>query len=192
MRLPGTARVGILALCLGPVVFGGVRNWVSGWTLAPLDIPVTLAPGHIRTGDFEINVEALFSVQITFPHRSAPGCGEGSGLRTRRLTSIGGQAFWAPEERGTSSGITSGRFLGFFRSKPGRYSLDIEVVSATQYLNACHPTLLIEASSFDFEKWDSIQGYSFWFCIFCDYLEWRCCLFSPARDSGREPSRNPD
>jgi biopolymer transport protein ExbD len=170
MRLPGTARVGIFALCLGIVVFASVHYWVNTRTLVPLDIPVTLAPGHIRTGDFKINVEAYLSVQIRFPYGSA-GCGDHEALRTRRLTPIGGQAVSVPGWAGaTTADVTEGTYLGTFLSKPGHYNLDIEVLSATQYLDTCRPRLDIVASYYDFNKWDSIQVFSFWLSAFCEVL----------------------
>src|ERR1700688_1296843 len=101
MRLHGTARVGILALLVGILVFVSVHYWVNTRTLVPLDIPVTLAPGHIRTGDFQINVEAYLSVQVRFPNCSADS-NEHERLRTRRLTSVGGQAVSAPGSMGAT------------------------------------------------------------------------------------------
>src|SRR6266850_657427 len=118
MRLPNMARVGILALCVGIVVFGFVHYWVNTRTWMPRDIPVTLAPGPIQTGDFQLNVEAYFSVQITFPYNSGSGCGEVSALRTRRRTSIAGQLISAPDRgAATGGGITRGTYLGSFRGK---------------------------------------------------------------------------
>jgi len=171
MRLPGTARVGIFALCAGIVVFASVHYWVNTRTLVPLDIPVTLAPGHIRTGDFKINVEAYLSVQIGFPNGSTADCRERRSLRTRRLTSIGGQAVSAPGWEGsTEDGVTEGTYLGTFLSKPGHYNLDIEVLSVTPYPGPCLPRLDIVASYYDFNKWDSIQVFSFWLSAFCEVL----------------------
>jgi biopolymer transport protein ExbD len=170
MRLHGTARVGILALCVGVLVFVSVHYWVNTRTLVPLDIPVTLAPGHIRTGDFKINVEAYLSVQVRFPNCSADS-NEHERLRTRRLTSVGGQAVSAPGSMGATEGeITEGSYLGTFLSKPGHYNLDIEVLSATLYLDVCAPRVQIEASTYDFNEWESIQGFSFWISAFCELL----------------------
>jgi biopolymer transport protein ExbD len=167
MRLHGTARVGILALCVGIIVFVSVYYWVNTRTLVPLDIPVTLAAGHIRTGDFKINVEAYLSVQIRFPNCGADS-EEHKRLRTRRLTSIGGQAVSAPGS--TNGEITEGPYLGTFLSKPGPYNLDIEVLSETRYLDFCAPRLQIEASYYDFNEWDGVRDFSLWFTAFCELL----------------------
>lgn len=167
MRLHGTARVGILALCVGIVVYVSVYYWVNTRTLLPLDIPVTLAPGHIRTGDFKINVEAYLSVQVRFPNCGADS-NEHARLRTRRLTSAGGQAVSAPGS--TNGEIIEGPHLGTFLSKPGDYNLDIEVLSETRHLDFCAPKLQIEASYYDFDKWENIRDFSLWFSAFCELL----------------------
>jgi hypothetical protein len=171
MPLPGTARVGIFALSLGILVFGPVYYWVNTRTLIPLDVPVSLAPGHIRTGDFKINVEAYFSVQIRFFCGSASECRYASNLRTRQLTSIDAPPISAPGvPAGTNGGVTQGTYLGSFTGKPGQYNLDIEVLSATQEFDHCQPRLLIEASPYDFSHWDSILSVCFSFCVFCELL----------------------
>jgi biopolymer transport protein ExbD len=167
MRLHGTARVGILALCVGIVVFVSVYYWVNTRTLVPLDIPVTLAPGLLRTGDFKINVEAYLSIQIRFPNCSADS-NEHQSLRTRRLTSVGGQAVSASGS--TNGAITEGPYLGTFLSKPGHYNLDIEVLSETRSLDFCAPRLQIEASYHDFNEWDGVRDFSLWFTAFCELL----------------------
>jgi len=179
MRLPGTARVGILVLCLGIVAYGSVYLWVNTRTLSPVDIPVTLGTGHIRTGNFKINVAANFSVQIRIPHPGLPGCGEGNGLRTRRITAIGGHAISTPGAWGAGEdGITIGTYLGSFDSRPGNYNLDIEVLSATQYLNSCEPRLEIEASYGDFDGWESTEESAFAFGVFCGLLGMALLLVS--------------
>ena len=135
MRLPGMVRLGITTLCLGIVVFGIVHYWVNTRTLVPLDIPVTLAPGHIRTGDFNVNVDAYFSVEIRFPYTGSSGCRYADDLRTRQLTAIGSQVISSPA--GANGGITNGTYLGSFQGKPGHYNLDIEVLSPTHCFAYC-------------------------------------------------------
>jgi len=172
MRLPGTARVGIFALFAGISVVGVGFYWANTRTLVPVDIPVTLASGHIQTGDFKINVKAYFSIQVRLPYDAGPGCGEASSLRTRRLSSIGGQLIAVPGwEEPTESGVTRGTYLGSFWSKPGLYNLDIEVFSSTQSLDHCRPRIQIEASYADFDKEESIQAYSFFFVWFVKLWE---------------------
>jgi hypothetical protein len=149
------------------VVFVSVYFWVNTRTLVPLDIPVTLAPDHLRTGDFKVNVEAYLSVQFRFPNCSADS-NEHERLRTRRLTSVGGQAVSAPGS--TNGEIPEGPYLGTFLSKPGRYNLDIEVLSETRYLDFCAPRLQIGASYHDFNEWDGVQDFSLWFSAFCELL----------------------
>lgn len=171
MRLPGTVLVGIFALFLGILVYVPVYYWVNTRTLTPVDVPVSFASSHIRTGDFRINVESYFSVQIRFPYSGGSECRYADSLRTRQLTSIGGQAISAPGvPAGANGGVTNGTYLGSFRGKPGHYNLDIEVLSRTQEFDRCQPRLLIEASPYDFNQWDAILSAAFSFCVFCELL----------------------
>jgi biopolymer transport protein ExbD len=171
MRLPGTVRVGLFALCLGIAVFGLVSYWVNTRTLVPLDIPVTLAPGHIRASNIKINIETEFYVSVYSPPGGEQACYELSSLRTRWLTPVEGQAIPIHDTEGAiPGGVTPGDNLGAFQGEPGHYNLDIEVLSATQFLDSCHPRLQIAASYYEFSEWDSIQGSSLWFCMFCGLI----------------------
>jgi hypothetical protein len=172
MRLPGTARVGIFALCAGIVVYGAVYRWANSRTLLPVDMPVTLAPGHIRTGNFKINVEGFFSIQIKppFPFAGDKSCRYIDGLQTRRLGTISGQAISTTDPGGNDPRITSGPYLGTFWSKPGNYNLEIEVLSETQSVDHCQPRLEIEADYSEYNKWGSIEADGFSFGVFCELL----------------------
>jgi len=168
MRLPSTARVGIYSLAAGILISASTFWWVSTRTLTPLDIPVSLAPGHIRTGDFKINIEANFSVQVYFPWNRREDCQTAESLHTRRLTSLGGQPILDRVNPFDSDpGVTHGTDLGTFHLKPGRYHLGLEVLSPTQHFDQCNPRLLIQATPEDFGKWDDLLAVAFYFSDFC-------------------------
>jgi hypothetical protein len=134
MRLPAAALIGRCANVFGILVFVLAGYWVSQRTLVPVDLPVSLAPGHIRTGEFKINLEAYFSVQVSSSYNRTPECRYADNLRTRRLTSIASQAVQFP-----GNGVAvAGPYLGAFSGKPGRYTLDIEVLSATEDPDRCN------------------------------------------------------
>lgn len=168
MRLPASALIGICAIVLGILAFFPEDYWVNTRTLTPVNMPVSLAPGHIRTGEFQINLEAYFSVQVRFPYDSGPECRYADGLRTRHLTSVGPQAVHL---LGNGDAVTEGLDLGAFAGKPGRYALDVEVLSATQNLDRCKPRLLIEATSYEFnQRQDEVDYLLFPFFAFCELL----------------------
>jgi len=61
-RLSWTAKAGI-ALIVAPCLWLGTwavwhytRNWI------PVDIPISLSRGHVRTAEFKINVESDYSM----------------------------------------------------------------------------------------------------------------------------------
>lgn len=168
MRLPASALIGICAIVLGILAFVPEDHWVNTRTLTPVNMPVSLAPGHIRTGEFQINLEAYFSVEVRFPYDSGPECRYADDLRTRHLRSVGPQAV---QLLGNGDAVTEGPDLGAFAGKPGRYALDVEVLSATQNLDRCKPRLLIEATSYEFnQRQDEVDYLLFPFFAFCEFL----------------------
>jgi biopolymer transport protein ExbD len=169
MRLPGTARAGLLALCAGFLIYGPVYYWVNSRTLVPLDIPVTLAPGHIRSGDFKINVDAYFSIEVAFPFPwSSPECHYPEGLKTRQLSTIGGQPISVSGAPPNATGLAiEGPYLGEFHGVPGVYNLDLEVLSDTKSVDHCQPSLRVTARYDAFAERDSILSFWFFFCSTC-------------------------
>jgi len=127
-------------------------------------MPVSLSRGHLKTGDFKINIRAFYSILVVFPGGSEPNCSEYSLLRTRRLPSIGGRTVNHLEGDVDvhDSTTTVGPFLGGFESTPGHYSLEIEVSSDASCLDARSPKLWVIASRDDFENWESREEISVW------------------------------
>ena len=164
MRLPSTARLGVYAVALGILVYLPVYFWAGTRTLVPLDIPVSLAPGHIRTGNFRINFDADFSVQVRVPYGASHECQSVDDLRTKRLTSIGKLTIHS--SRPPNDNLTPGPFLGAFHAKPGDYSLDVEVVSSTQHLDRCGPRLVIEANPSEYYELNDLLSFCFPLCAF--------------------------
>src|SRR5579862_6455128 len=155
MHLPSTARAGISVICLGLIGYGAVSYWANTRTLTPVDLSVTLAPGHIRTGNFRINTPAYFSIQIQSRDFMPLECRYLPDLRTRQISSIGGRPI-ANQGVPAGAAIVRGAYLGSFYGNTGTYNLDVEVLSPTQELDRCQPRLLIEANYNDFDDRDFI------------------------------------
>jgi hypothetical protein len=155
MRIFSTARAGLGLLVAAGILFYGGKHWIETRTLRAVNIPISLARGTISTGTFLINVHAFYSINIV---RSEPGNLEcnGAALTTRRITSLDGLTVYhgAEEQSGTTKNVTLGSFLGGFAAKPGRYNLNVEVLSDTACLKSLRPRLYITASDDDFTRWN--------------------------------------
>ena len=130
----------------------------------PIDMPIAMTPGHVRTPDFKVNTNRLFTIEIvsrkTIPF-DALNCLLGTSLfaqspceqqsvisATWTLSSNG-----ATVAQGTSetdpSGVWSNdhvaREIGSFRGESGRhYMLDVNVLTDGTALSATVPHLKIE------------------------------------------------
>lgn len=130
------------ALIICPLIaLVGYKQWLETRTFNPLNIPVSLSRGHIRTPDFYINLKGRYQAQINADYVSTyiPGC-QTEAWKSLRTHSVG-------YENGTKIGEADGPQYGdvgvLNADKAGYYSLDVEVLSEASCLNASHPTLTI-------------------------------------------------
>jgi hypothetical protein len=68
------AGIAIILILLGITLPAGYQHWFSTRTFVALDTPVALHPGHIKTQDFEINLEGWYEIWI---NDARPGSGAG-------------------------------------------------------------------------------------------------------------------
>jgi hypothetical protein len=155
MRIFSATRVGLGLLVVAGIVFCGGKRCVETRTLRAVNIPISLARGTVSTGTFVINAHGFYSINIV---RTEPGnlaC-NGVALTTRRITSLDGlPVYRQPAEQSEApKNVTIGSFLGSFAAKPGRYNLEVEVLSDTGCLRSLRPRLYITASDDDFYRWN--------------------------------------
>jgi biopolymer transport protein ExbD len=153
-RLPSTFRVGLTLIPLGLLWCLGCWQWEASRIWVPLDIPVSLAQGHIQSAEFEINVAGLYKVVLD-PSRSenhvAPcltpaQCSLGafdlttawSLSKEKRVVARGNSDFHDPDGEPNYYG------LGTFQVEKGRYSLDVDVLKYGSLFNAGPISLYIE------------------------------------------------
>jgi hypothetical protein len=157
MRISMTARVGIGVFLAAAVLFFSTKYWVETRTLEALDMPVSLSRGTISTGPFSLNVHAFYSILVSLPRGGDLVC-DGVGLKTRRISSpdklVVYHRPWQDQSHEAAENMTFGSFLGGFEGQPGRYNLQIQVLSDTGCLNSRGPRLFIFASNSDFDKWN--------------------------------------
>lgn len=141
----------IIVGLISPPLF---RRWMATRTFIALDMPVSLARGHIRTGDFYINVQQVYYVQIRVDSafRHNPECRflvPDSLLHTRSTLFRDGQKL------GEGEG-TDALFAYFYPDKKGHYSLDVEVSSDAGCLDTWHPRIVVQTSSDDYDDFYQI------------------------------------
>jgi len=59
-RVPWKVWIGIGLILAGAALFGGWQWWMATRTWVPLEMPISLAQGHIRSPEFKINVDSGF------------------------------------------------------------------------------------------------------------------------------------
>jgi biopolymer transport protein ExbD/TolR len=134
--------VGIALIVVSTAAPIGYKHWLATRTFVPLDMPVSLSPGHIKTADFYINLKQLYYIdlRVDSPFGYLEGCqlwGPASVAKARLTLFRDGKML------GQAEGANY-RFPSFYADKEGLYSLDIEVLSDASCLNAGHPRIAVE------------------------------------------------
>jgi biopolymer transport protein ExbD len=140
---PTRVRIGLVLAVLGIASFAAVQTWIGTRIFEPVDIPVSLAAGHIRTGPFRINVEQGYSIWIDFDQSSYfdPMCSSYSLLQTKWTLYRDGHV----HDQWDTPVLHDGYLAGFEATK-GLYDLDVEVLADASCLNANHPRLRVMTS----------------------------------------------
>src|SRR5450432_1671992 len=150
LRLPLSVPIGIGLILLGIGGRAAIEHWLSTRIVYPVDMPVSLAPGHIRTGLFRLNLHANYSIDLSpgtdWRWDSAhPECDPYRHLQTR----------WALYENGKVvdrwDEPTVLPWPSGFRAGPGVYELDVEVMSDFSCLDSIPPRLEVVADTENYE-----------------------------------------
>jgi hypothetical protein len=145
-------------IVIGIAGFGGGARWEATRIWVPLNVPVSLSPGHIRTAEFKINVEGFYQIEIEvrrgFDYWGVPcliGGDECEGnpgvLGVSWSLSSGGRAIANGASKGGDSTVkeraTFGRVVGGFDAGEGVYVLDLDVLRDGSRLNGGAPRLVV-------------------------------------------------
>jgi biopolymer transport protein ExbD len=147
--LPLSVWIGIVLILLGLATYGSIQYWMMTRTFVPVDMPVSLATGHIKTGPFPINLRDVYSIWIDLDEnaQSDATCNAYSSLRTRWVLYRSGQAAekW-------DYPVLLGTYLEGFYAQKGTYEVDVEVISDASCLNPAHPRLRVTAGKGEYQE----------------------------------------
>ena len=140
MRVPLTARIGLTLILVGFGAYAGIGRWMGTRIVHPVDMPISLAAGHIHSGPFRLNLKTDYWVVVSPGEwwRGDRQCEPYPRLRTR----------WVLYQKGSvvDQQAEATYYPTSFRAGPGVYDLDIEVPSDLGCLDAGHPRLDVNAN----------------------------------------------
>ena len=164
------AAVGLIVFVAAVLVSWGTNHWVYTRTFDPVDMAVSLGPGQIRSGEFEINLRERYWVFIHLDpslddyHYGGARCSYRNLVRERwevfRLDTDSGRGreLWA-----RSDDLGAGQSADGFRGVPGRYEVEWDAPAEAACLNGRHPRLRVSAFS---EKYLDFAAFVEYPCLF--------------------------
>jgi len=151
-RIPLTARIGLAFVLMPLAVLGVCAGWYFTRSWEPVNMPISLARGHIRTG-FDINVESTYAIELDFSQDRVPqrhpcsndsmDCDSVSLAGAPWSVSTGGKLFASGRGQPALEDLWQSRSIGAFQCGKGHYFLDIDPLADQSRLNFYEPHLVI-------------------------------------------------
>jgi biopolymer transport protein ExbD len=142
-KLPPSFWFGIALFCVGLASFSSIAIWLNTRNWVPVDMPISMARGHVRTGPFKVNVRAGYPVRVDWDF-------VGNCFWYNRV-----KARWSLYRNGVHvkdfSDPSPDASLGWFDGEVAIYELDLLIESDTGCLDAGHPRLRISTERYPFE-----------------------------------------
>jgi len=140
-----SAGIAILLCVAGISLHAGFEHWLNTRTLEPLNMPVSLARGDIRTGKFYINLKGWFFINLGVDYQFPEDAkcqfgGRDSILKASLILYRDGQILNQFNE------ATLGYSYYFYAEQKGNYDLDVQVLTDAGCLNVRHPRIRIYCS----------------------------------------------
>ena len=134
--------LGSSLIVVGVSLYGTWHQWESTRIWTPLDTPVSLSPGHVRTSEFVINTRSTY--WIAFGARGGFGHGD-RGEYQYCLPALGTSWSLSSHGRVMAAGTETpcGDYLGSFQAGSGRYVLDVDVSRDGGGFNSRNPRLMV-------------------------------------------------
>jgi len=163
--MSASRRVAYAIILAALAFYGSFFLWAATRKLTPLDGPISLSRGHIRTEPFSINLRSGYHMQIEVDPTPLfyPECHNGrqchqslAMLKSHWVLSSAGQALMSGDSEitdGTSGDLAAlGWPIGLFESSDKQYRLDVEIVSDTGVLNQGNPRLMVQIDHNGYER----------------------------------------
>jgi len=154
-----SGKLGLALVLAGFALYLGARYWMATRTLIALDMPISLAKGHVRSEEFNINLASDYYVQIEVEKNGDIeklecmmwGCYDTPAILKARWVLSGSNGPEVSGEADTINGGSGGfgvvgRVIGHFGTSGGRGKLNVEILSDARVLDAGKPRLKIEAA----------------------------------------------
>jgi hypothetical protein len=156
----------LVLMFVGATLFGGWVLWVKTRIIRPVEMPVSMSPGHIRSPEFTVNLDAVYLIEIAADKNRIPAdtlhCLLGYKLLDSDCANTPSVvwASWVLSNnrqivvRGSSDGPGGGavtedtiaRAIGTFDGEAGRrYVLDVDTIDDGSELAQGNPRLRVEA-----------------------------------------------
>ena len=149
--MPWSVRIGIGLILMGWAGRAAIQHWMDTRILHPVDMLVSLAPGHVHTGPFRLNLYADYKVDLdpgTDWHwdTAHPECDPYQHLQTRWVLYRDGKVVDRLDQPTVLPWPSS------FTAGPGVYDLDLEVMSDFSCLDPAHRRLRVIATTDVYES----------------------------------------
>jgi biopolymer transport protein ExbD len=150
-RVAWSVSIGIVLIVTGWTGRTAIEHWMSTRIVYPVNMPISLARGHIHTGPFRLNLNTEYPVYVEpgtdwIWEQAHPNCNPYQHLQTRWALYRDGKLvdqLDQPTVLPWFSGFTAGS---------GVYDLDLEVMSDFSCLDPVHPRLEIVAITENYES----------------------------------------
>jgi len=147
VKFPSSLRPGIAVLLLAITIYLIPIRWIETRNFTPLDIPVTVSNGRIRTGDFKINLAEAYFVRFDDSRNSThAGCAQDAWLNTRWTVFRNGQPLVVNHDdsfQPVSVSPVVGQRFDTFNANRGTYSLVVDVLPGAECLNVARVRLSV-------------------------------------------------
>jgi biopolymer transport protein ExbD len=163
------ATIGLTVMVTAIFVSWGTNHWVQTRIFDPVDMPVGLEPGQIRSGEFEINLRESYGISIHLDDSLNDYYEDGRcsyrnlGKYRRKVFRITRGPGTEPQLWAHSNDTDYGFWGNQFEGVPGRYEVEWDVPPGAACLNARHPRLRVSTSSDEYLEFVALAQYP---CLF--------------------------